>query len=412
MLEGIVSSCAAGLFNNYLIPYALILKATAAQIGILSSAPSLAASLVQFKSAEATEWLGGRKKALCIGSFFNTLVFLLILLLPLLFKAQAVWVLIILLTLINPINAIAGLSWTSLMAVYIRGGMFGRYFGWRNRILGIITLICTYIAGFTLNYFKNDIYKGFFIILSVVVALRLASFIFVTQMYEPKVSFKEEDPVGFLAFLGRFRESNFVQFTVSAALFQFSAALAGPFFAVFALRELHFSYIIFTLLTTAPAIVQLLALKRLGEISDKIGSAKVFKFSSLVIASSPLWWMINQNPFYLIFAEMVCGVAWGGFIFSVNNFIYEAVSAQKRIRCFAYYGILTSIAVFCGAWLGGFFMNKLPYFLGYRFFSLTLLASILRFTVAIFLLARIKEARKIPPFSRQELLQAIWGIKS
>ena len=300
-LDGIVSSCASGLFNNYIIPYALVLKATTSQIGLLSSLPALANSLAQFKSAEITTWIGGRKKILCIGNFINIVIFLLILLLPFFFKAQAAWFLILFLSLSNPVSTLAGLGWTSLMAVYIRSGSFGRYFGWRNRILGIIVLVCTYIGGFTLSYFKNNILKGFFLILSAVVILRFASWYFVTQMYEPKLKLSEQDPFGFWGFLSRLRESNFTRFAVFTALFQFSASLAAPFFPVFMLKGLHFNYVIYTLLTTAPGIIQLFVLKRIGEISDKIGSARVFRFSAFIIASSPVLWMINQYPRYLIF---------------------------------------------------------------------------------------------------------------
>jgi len=412
LLDGVFASCMVGMTADYITPYALTLKAYPYQIGILNALPNLSSSLVQLKSADLTEKLKSRKKIINYFGFLHTLMLLPILLIPYLFKEQnQVFFLIVFFTLFTSLGAFAGPAWSSLISDYLPYKSRGKYFGWRNKILGIVTIISSFLAGFILHLFKFNILKGFLIIFSLAFIFRLISWYFLTRMYEAQVKVKPETYFSFFDFLKRLRESNFVKFVIFVASLNFCVNLASPFFSVFMLRDLKFNYIIYTLLVVSVSISSIFFIDRWGRQADKVGNVKILKLTSFFIASLPLWWIINQNPIYLVFAQILSGFAWSGFNLCAINFIYDAVSPSKRTRCIAYFNVVSGSASCLGALLGGYLLNILPSLFGFKILTLFLISSSLRFLVAILNSRKIKEVRKTENITSKDLFYSVIGIK-
>jgi len=410
-LDGIFACCMTGLTADYITPYALVLKATARQIGFLSAFPSLAASLVQLKAADLTERIKSRRKIINSFVFLHALMGIPIILVPYLFKYQPVLFLIIFVTLFNSFNAVALPAWSSLMSDHIPYKKRGQYFGWRNKVLQAVTVGAAFGAGLILHYFKNNILKGFFIILSLAFICRIISWLFLRRMYEPAFRFKKEAYFSFFDFIKRIKESNFAKFVIFAASLTFCVNVAAPFFSVFMLRDLKFNYVIYTILVTAVPLAQIFTIGRWGNHADLVGNVKVLKFTSFFIASLPFWWIVHQHPLYLVLIQIISGFAWAGFNLCATNFIYDAVTPEKRTRCIAYFNVCSGVAVCIGALLGGFLVNILPPLLGYKILSLFLISSSLRFLVVFLFSRKIKEVRPARAVSSRNLFYSVIGLK-
>ena len=411
LFDGVFASGMTGMTADYITPYALALKASVSQVGILSAIPNLASSLVQLRSADLVEKLKSRKKIINLFVLLHALMALPIILVPYLFKTRAVPSLIIFITLFISLNAFAGPAWSSLMSDYIPYKMRGKYFGWRNKILGVVTIICAFIAGTILHYFKNNILRGFLIVFSIAFVCRLVSWYFLTQMYEPPFKLKKESYFSFLDFIRRIKESNFVKFVIFAASLNFCVNLAAPFFSVFMIRDLRLDYFTYTVVVTAVPITQIFTINRWGRHADKVGNVKILKLTSLFIASLPLWWLLNQNPVYLVFIQALSGFAWSGFGLCAVNFIYDAVTPEKRTRCISYFNVFTGTALCLGALLGGYLVNVLPRILGYKIFSLFFISSSLRFIVVFLLSGKIREVRTAEKITSRDLFYSVIGVK-
>ncbi|MCM8757499.1 MAG: MFS transporter, partial [Candidatus Omnitrophica bacterium] len=133
--------------------------------------------------------------------------------------------------------------------------------------------------------------------------------------------------------------------------------------------------------------------------------------TSFLIATLPLWWIINQNPFYLVLIQALSGFAWSGFLLCATNFIYDAVSPAKRIRCIAYFNVLSGVASCLGALLGGHLVGRLLPLFGFKILSLFLISSILRIITVSFLSFKIKEVKKVEDISRKDLFFSAIGLK-
>ncbi|MDI6758743.1 MAG: MFS transporter [Candidatus Omnitrophota bacterium] len=410
-LDGVFASCMSGLTTDYISPYALTLNATNSQIGFLSAIPNISSSLAQLGSADLAEKLKSRKRVIKLFVFLHTLMALPIIFLPYLFKTHQAIFLIIFVTLFTSLNAFAIPVWASLLADYVPFKSRGKYFGWRNKALGIVTILSAFLAGGILYLFRYNVLKGFLIIFSLAFVCRSISWYFLTRMYEPVFKVKKEVYFSFFDFIKRARESNFVKFVVFVALLNFCVNLTAPFFSVFMLKDLKFSYLTYTFVVTTVLIFQIFSFNRWGVHADRVGNVKVLKFTSLIIASLPFFWIINQNPIYFVFIQAIAGFAWAGFNLCATNFIYDAINSEKRMRCIAYFSACVGMASCLGALSGGYLVNALPVFLGYKILSLFLVSGILRFFVVFLLSQRIREVRKVYKISSRDLFYSVAGIK-
>jgi MFS family permease len=410
--EGTFSSCTSGLVSDYVTPYALALKASTQLIGALSAVPFLASSLAQLKAAEITEFFKSRKRMMAIFIMLHLFMLVPIMLVPYLFQNQPVLFLILFVTLFTAFSAAAGPVMQSLLGEYIPYNSRGRYFGWRSKIMMTVTIAASLIAGFILNHFRNNVLKGFLIVFSLALFARFISWVFLIRMYEPSFRVHEEAYFSFFDFVKGIKKSNFVQFVLLVSGLQFCVNLAAPFFSVLMLRDLKFNYITYTILVSTVTVIQIFTIGRWGRAADRAGNIKVLKFTALIIASLPLWWIISQNPLYLIFAQALSGFAWAGFNLCGSNFVYDAVTPQKRIRCIGYLSVFVGLGVFLGGIIGGYLASSLPNIFGYKLLTLFLISSLMRFAVVLSISRRIKEVRAVEHVSYRDLLYRIVGIKS
>lgn len=409
--DGVFASSVAGLTNDYITPFALALKATTRQIGILTAVPFFFSSLVQLAAAYITEKFQSRKKVMVLAVTGHALMFFLLMLIPYFFKFSPIAFLIGFVALLYGFGSLATPVWASLMCEYIPAGMRGRYFGWRGRILNVITVLAAYTGGFILQFFKSTPLRGFAIIFGLAFILRMFSAYFLTKMYEPRYHIDREAYFSFVDFIKRIRHSNFAQFTLFVACLHFCVNLAAPFFSVFMLRDLKFNYLTYTFLITTVSVSSILVSSRWGIVADRIGNAKITKITAFMIATLPLWWLINRHPLYLFFVQVLGGITWAGFNLSATNFIYDAVTPQKRIRCIAYLNTFSAVAVTLSSLLGGHLAMVLPQVFAYKLLTLFLLSSALRFLVVIFLGLRIKEVRTTQRISTRDLCYLLLGTR-
>ncbi|MBP7216171.1 MAG: MFS transporter [Candidatus Omnitrophica bacterium] len=412
MWDGVFASCMSGFANDYIAPYALALRATSAQIGLLSAVSNFAASLGQLHSPVVTQHFKSRKKVFTLFVFLQACVGIPIILAPHLLTSKVVPFVIVCVALFLTFHAIATPAWSSLMSEYIPYKKRGVYFGWRNKILNTLVVICSFLAGLILYWFRGNVLQGFFIIFTVACACRFVSWYFLTRMYEPPYRNPEGAHFSFVDFIRRMKDSNFGRFVLFVSCVNFCVNLAAPFFSVFMLRDLNFSYLTFTILVTAVTAANIISIARWGRHADAFGNLKVIKFTALLIATLPLWWLINQHPFYLFLVQILGGFAWSGFLLCSNNFVYDAVTPEKRTRCIAYFNTCAGLATCIGALCGGYLATAMPTFLGYKLLSLFLFSSALRFIVIFLFAGKIKEVRSAKHISRRELLYSMIGVRS
>ncbi|MEM3063607.1 MAG: MFS transporter, partial [Nitrososphaerota archaeon] len=377
------------------------------------------ASLAQIQVPALTEKLG-RKKLVLLGVFLQAITWIPIILLPYLFDISlAGKLLIVAVTFYALFNSLTGPPYISIISQYVPARKRGAYFSWRSSLTGLVVLVSTFMAGFILHLFQRrnlaeenkEGFLGFTIIFSIACIARFLTFYFIKKMYEPPLFPKEDAYFSFYAFVRRVKESNFVKFVLLASGMTFAVGLAGPFFSVYMLRGLKFSYLTYTLVNVAASVVSLLTLPTWGKHIDRVGNLQVIRLTTFLMPSVPILWLFSMSPIYLILANAFAGFVWAGYNLAVSNFILEAVSEEKRVRCLAYFNIFNGIGLFFGATLGGYLIPFLPRIRGHKILTIFLISGIMRYLVKAILLPKIREVRKVEPYTNWDLLFSLLGIK-
>ncbi|MBL7131870.1 MAG: MFS transporter [Candidatus Omnitrophica bacterium] len=416
-INGIFASAMTGFANEYLTPFLLLLGGTVRQVGILNAFPNIAASLIQLKSADLTERLQSRKKIVTLFAFVQGIILLILTTIAIL-KGITPFLFIVLMVLFASCSALINPAWGSWLSELVDKSKRGEFFGWRNKTLGLIITASAFIAGLILHLMKRiNVFYGFAILFGFAFLFRMVGLRFLREIDEPQLTNKKGHQFSFLQFLSRFRESNFAKFVLFVSAMSFSVNLASPYFAVLMLKDLRFSYLLYTIMVVSSTLTLNLAMTRWGRYADKIGNIRIIQFTSPLIGIIPLLWVINRHPTFLVFAQVFSGLIWAGFNLCTSNFIYDAVTPEKRTRCIAYFNVLNGLALSFGALLGGFILRSLPPLFGYRILTLFLISSIFRIFVGTYFPWRLKEVRPVEKINSSQLFfgmintRAILGVE-
>jgi len=408
--EGAASSVMSGLTGDYITPFALILKANNAQIGFLTSIPGLLSPIAQIFGSKIIEKYS-RNKIIFVFVVLQALMWLPMALLTLffwknMFVEYLPLILIVFYTLLSILGSIAGPAWFSLLGDIVPERIRGKYFGKRNKICGTITLISTFTASFLLDYFKTKglILLGFSILFTVATIFRLISAFYFKKHYEPKLNLNNDYYFSFIQFIKKALFNNYGRFTIFVAIFYIGVTFAGPFFSVYMLKNLGFSFKTYMIVNVSASIFSLLFMPIWGKLSDKYGNRELIKIGAILVGIMPILWIVSPNPIFLILVpQLLSGIGWAAFNLGAGNFIYDIVTRERRAICVAYYNVVVGVGVFIGSIAGGLvaqyasigFMNK--------FLFIFVLSGIFRLLAGFIMIPLIKEVRNVEK-PRQNLL--------
>jgi MFS family permease len=202
----------------------------------------------------------------------------------------------------------------------------------------------------------------------------------------------------------RLRGSNAVRFSLFFASMQFGVAIASPFFTVYMLRDLQFSYLAFTLNTGTAIFAQFLTLSQWGRISDIFGNRRILMATGLFIPLMPLLWTVSTDMWYLVAIQALSGFSWAGFTLAAGNFVYDLITPNRRATYLAVHNVLANIGIFAGAILGGYLATVLPtritiFGSSFSWFSslygVFILSALVRGAVVAMMVPKLREVRNV-----------------
>lgn len=410
--EGFFAAMMEGFGTRYITPFALALGASNFLIGLLSTLPGLLGNLSQLHALNLMKERS-RKSIVTISIFIQALLWLPLIFLGLYFyfSSSDSIIIPILLLIFYSLMIIAGNTvspvWNSWMKdlVLVNKGV---YFGKRSRVINISIICSMIVSGILLSYFTDgSVVIGFVLIFFLAFLGRLASAFLLTRQYEPKYKYENDAYFSLYEFVRGMLKNNFGRFVFFVSLVSFATNIAGPFFAVYMLQNLGFSYFEFTIITIVPIVSMIVFLPLWGKFSDKYGTVKTIKITSLLIPFLPFLWFFSyffkSNPLvlvgYLVLVEIFSGFSWAGFNLTISNFIYDAVTRKKMAFCVAYFNILNAFFIFLGGFIGGLIISfDYNYFSFDKILMLFILSGFLRMIIALFIQNGIKEVREVHDF--------------
>jgi len=409
VVEGMAGMTMLRLGEQYFPPLALALQASSAQIGLLTSIPNLATAASQLEARQLLGKLGGPKRLFVLAALLQSLSILAIALVAFLPLEGRIWWLIGLVTLFSLFGGLAAPAWGGLMAELIPARLRGRYLGQRNALAGLVAGGAAMGAGALLLVLSERALLGFLIIFAAAFLCRVFSGLIFSKIYEPSAK-TIDSALPQAQAATAVDQGNIWRFLIFVFAMNFSISIAGPFFAVYQLRELHFSYLTYSLISTVFVIASLVAMARWGRRADRFGNLKAIWVSALVLPVLPVLWALNPNPFYLGIVQVLSGFAWAGFALCMTNFIFDAAPGATSITWFGRLNATLALAVFAGGITGGLLVEHLPTVLGSRLVCLFLLSGLLRLGAVLMLLPRVHEVRKVSFSPTRVLALEVFGV--
>lgn len=409
--DGLFWSIMAGFGDSYLPAFAVFLKATTQQMGMLTALPQFMAALIQLFSVRLSHLFKSPKRAVLISVFLQASMWLVITVIT--YLTRNVWILIFLVMLYQSFGTLPGPIWFAWMGNLVPEEKRGRYFGKRNRISGFFSFLSVIVAGIILNHIsKTNPILAFGTIFIVAFTSRMISLYYLLRQHEPPTPRFLENNLRLIDFIRNIRSSNFGLFTLFLSLLNFTVFIASPLMSLYWLRYLHFTYLQYMAVVSSASITSFVTMTSWGRHSDHYGNKTIMEVAGYLIAILPLFWfLIRFLPVFIIFplaviVQILAGFAWAGFNLSSSNFIYDTTEPKKRMQMFSYFNFLKGIAVFMGGTLGGYLASFEPVAAtaAVSFFNPTgimlvlLVSAVSRLAIMSLFLPKILEVREtIPP---------------
>lgn len=427
IIEGALAQIFANLTGSIFLPaYALFLGANALQIGLLASVQFFA-TLAQFPGAVLVERFTHRKKISVYFSFFARSLWLPLVVYGLYTAADAgkdnlLNMLIVLVIIYHVLASISGVSWLSWMSAMVPEEIRGRFFGLRNSILGIITIIITLSGGYFLDHFPKIFpgisrFNSFYILFAIAVIAGLASSLLLSRQIEPTQVQPFKGPYR-RYFSEPLRNTNFRRLITFALFWSFAVNFAAPFYIVYMLKDLSMSYTLIGSLTVLSAIADFTGMGIWGHYSDQMGNRPIMIITASIAAVIPFFWIFTTpNPLsiylFIPLLHMLGGFVVSGYNLTSINLIFRSAPAERNSIYFAFWASSNGIMAGFGALAGGYAATNitlpLPIFEidpGSVFKVIFLISSAMRIVSLVFLL-KVQEEKGQPVLRVIRVLRSV-----
>jgi MFS-type transporter involved in bile tolerance (Atg22 family) len=215
-----------------------------------------------------------------------------------------------------------------------------------------------------------------------------------------------------------FQDTNFRRFIIFSCAWSFSVYFSGPFFTLYFLRELRFSYAFVALLGTVAALTDLLGMHLWGRISDRVKNKAVIRVASWVAIFLPLAWATVQPESVImpIILHIVAGGFWAGINLCMNNLLFGITPKENKSFFLSVYNIAVGSGAAAAPVLAGLILKHLDG-LSFQIASFQIIplqiifvtSTVLRLLSSRLLLKTIKEPEEVEPI---QLIRIIRNVRA
>lgn len=362
--DGFFASASDNIALTYLTVYILALGATQAQIGVMSSISSLFAALLLMPGAMMVERSGHRRKIVLLASTWGRTALLMLALVPFFGNAPGLVILAMALSISrDSMTYLSYPAWMSLTGDIVPIEGRGRYFASRNFIMSLSGMAITLLAGLLITHVHQQ--GGYQIAFALAFALGCMSIFSFGHLPDKPASAARAPSNEGISLRGLLRtlvaEREFRIFVAITALWNFSLNVAGPFFNVYLVKNLHATGTMIALTAIATSLTTMLSQRKLGELNDRWGSRRLTIIAGLLIPIVPVFWVFTNAAWNVILINLVSGLFWGAYNLGSFNYLLGITPDNLRARYSAIFQIVVTLSLASGAALGSLIITKWGY---------------------------------------------------
>ncbi|MFN6464041.1 MAG: MFS transporter [Nostoc sp. DedVER02] len=315
----------------------------------------------------------------------------------------------------NIIEAFGRAPWLGWSAVLVPQRLRGRYFGFRNSILGLTNLVCVPLLGLAVSAWPGGTVQGYGAVLVLGIVLGLISVgsqFWMTDINPQLLKVGDSDtsqPQTQGIDFGLFKDANFLKFVLYLSIWCFAVNISAPFFNLYLLDNLNIDISVVTVYHGLGTGANMLMLLLWGKLADRIGNRPLLLLVGVLVGVTPLLWLLvgsNQISFWiwLPLLHVLAGATWAAIDLCTNNLMMGIAPLRYQSSYFAIAGAIAGITGAMGITVGGF-LATLPGAAG--LLGLFVLSGLLRMA-ALVPLVFVQEQRSIP---LGQLIRFLFPIK-
>ena len=268
--DGACQAVTQGSGEQYLSAFALLLHASPFQLSVLSALPQLIGTGAQLISVKLLQWFPNRKALISAGTVGQAFAWIPIMLLPLLIPQWGPWLVVCGAAVYFACAHFTAPAWNSLIADWLDQHERGAYFARRAQIIASLSFFALCGAGWVLSLWQDSTaaWWGFVLIFALAGSARILSALALSPVQDTHPTAHQEAQQGFRGFFRLSATKDFRCFLLFSGLMHASVLIAGPFFVLYMLQDLHLSYIGYGGWLAAGLLGQLLTLQAWGQFGD------------------------------------------------------------------------------------------------------------------------------------------------
>ena len=420
--DGACQAVTQGSGEQYLSAFALLLQASPFQLSVLSALPQLIGTGAQLASVKLLQWFPDRKALIFAGTVGQAFVWIPIVLLPLLFPEWGSWLVVSGAAAYYACAQFTTPAWNSLIADWLHQHERGAYFAHRAKIIAGLSFFALCGAGWVLSLWQHSsaAWWGFVLIFTLAGSARILSALALSPVQDVQPTAQREAQQGFRGFIRQNTTKDFRRFLLFSGLMHASVLVAGPFFVLYMLQDLHLSYLGYGGWLATGLLGQLLTLQAWGYFGDRFGNKALLSITGFTVPFLPMLYLVSTNLGVLLAINFLGGVIWAGLALGLQNYVFDSVRPEDRAKAVALYSTVNAVGWSVGALLGSWLVEHLPSRIEWAGVILQpasnlpfvfFLSGVLRLLVSSCLLGTFHEARQVERVPRQQLLWELPLVK-
>ncbi len=252
----------------------------------------------------------------------------------------------------------AATGWSSWFGDLVPAAIRGRYFGRRTGWVHGATFAGLLVGGTVLHLLEPRAAEahgagglGYGLLFAAAACFRLGSAALLRGSWEPSHVPAPSDG-SYLDWLTGEGGRSARRLLPTAAAFLAAVCIASPLFAPFELEVLEFSYPLYMVAQGVIVLVKLLSLPAWGRAIDGAGPRRTWPVAALLVSFVPVPWIFADGPGLVLMAQVLSGLAWGGYEVSLFSLMLASTPSEHRARLFATHSVLAGAAQLGGGLLG------------------------------------------------------------
>ena len=364
IIDGIFTQGMVSLLGGpFLAGFLVALGASNFWIGVASGIPPLA-QLFQLPAIWLVERIRKRRLICVVASFLSRIIWLLPIIASF-FGSKEFFLPLILFTIFwqASLAAVSGASWNSWMRDLIPSKIMGKFFSRRMQLSTIMGTFVVVTGGFFIDNYERIVsiskLHAYIAVFSIGLILGLWGIFFLAKTPEPPMA--PPLPESFIKKLIKpLKDNEYRKVIGFLGLWNFSINLANPFFVVYMLKRLDYSFGMVIIMTVISQVANILAFPIWGKLSDRFSNKMVLVVVAPLFLIVILLWPFTTLPQphiltlpLLVIIHILGGFSTAGITLAGANIALKLAPQGQATSYLALSSVVNSLSMFIAPIIGG-----------------------------------------------------------